>query len=49
MSCGDLDGDVYFVTWNEAITSHVNETFEPANLQFENIGYDDIQTESLDQ
>ena len=32
MSCGDLDGDVYFVTWNKSITDHVKSVFDPAPL-----------------
>ena len=26
LSCGDLDGDIYFISWNKTLIDHINET-----------------------
>ena len=32
MSCGDLDGDRYFATWNENLVQRVQKVNDPAPL-----------------
>ena len=49
MSCGDLDGDVYFVTWNKDITDNIslNQIYPPAALQHDVNPEDQIITEYI--